>query len=93
MLQSMGDNSEAFQKFVRDHLGMDASICQTHATAIGKNNLTQARHFKYREVHDEFYELVLRINLKECTFVEPGFRMQDQLVEWLVSKEEPDAAE
>jgi hypothetical protein len=59
--QSMGDNSEAFQKFVRDHLGMDANICQTHATAIGKNNGTQARHFKNREVHDQFYELVLRI--------------------------------
>ena len=69
---------------------MDANICQTH-TAIGKNNGTQARHFKNREVHDQFYELVLRI--KECTFVEPGFRMQEQLVEWLVSKQEPDAAE
>jgi len=91
VLQSMGDNSEAFQKFVRDHLGMDANICQTHATAIGKNNGTQARHFKNRDVHDQFYELILRI--KECTFVEPGFRMQEQLVEWLVSKEEPDAAE
>jgi hypothetical protein len=31
--------------------------------------------------------------IKECTFVEPGFRMQEQLVKWLVSKEEPDAAE
>jgi hypothetical protein len=37
--------------------------CQTHATAIGKNNGTQARHFKNREVHDQFYELVLRIYL------------------------------
>ena len=73
VLQAMGDNSEAFQKFVRDHLGMDANICQTHATAIGKNNGTQARHFKNREVHDQFYELVLRI--KECTFEEQGFRM------------------
>jgi hypothetical protein len=71
VLQAMGDNSEAFQKFVRDHLGMDANECQTHATAICKNNGTQARHwhFKNREVHDQFYELVLRI--KECTFVEP----------------------
>ena len=55
--------------------------------------LSSARtmELKNREVHDQFYQLVLRI--KECTLVEPGFRMQEQLVEWLVSKQEPDAAE
>jgi hypothetical protein len=41
------------------------------------------RHiFKNKEVHDQFYEVVLRI--KECSFEEQGFRMQEPLIEWLV---------
>ncbi len=35
---ALGDNWAALQKFARETLGLEANVCQTHATAIAAKN-------------------------------------------------------
>ena len=87
----LGDNSSAWQKFCREDLHLDANVCQTHATAIAKNNGTHRAHFGNMETYQEFYDYVCRI--MRCSFDKPGRRLQALLVEWLRSRGETGAAE
>jgi hypothetical protein len=71
----MGNNSSAWQKFAKDELGIDANVCQTHATPIAANN---GSHNKYldnvNENYDDFYEFVNRI--MRCSFAGVGEHLQ-----------------
>jgi hypothetical protein len=42
---ALGDNSAAWQKFARETLGLEANVCQTHATAIAANNGSHKKFF------------------------------------------------
>jgi len=43
-------------KFAKEELGLDANVCQTHATAIAANNGSHKKYFDY----DCFYGFVMR---------------------------------
>jgi hypothetical protein len=54
-----GDNSSAWQKFAKDELGLEANVCQTHATAIAANNGSHKKYFdNVNENYDCFYKFV-----------------------------------
>jgi hypothetical protein len=42
---ALGDNSAAWQKFARETLGLEANVCQMHATAIAANNGSHKKFF------------------------------------------------
>ena len=88
---ALGDNSSAWQKFCRDDLHLEANVCQTHATAIAKNNGTHRAHFVDMNKYQEFYDYMCRI--MRCPFEKPGRRLQALLVSWLRSVQEAAAAD
>ena len=53
---------------------------------VRRPSISKIALFKDRK----FYDLVLRI--RECTYAEQGYEMQDKLVDWLREKGEGDAA-
>ena len=57
---------------------MEANVCQTHATAISKNNGTHRTYFDSNENYEVFYDFVCRI--MRCSFPEAGVRLQELLV-------------
>ena len=77
---ALGDNSSSFQKFVTvtEELELDANVCQTHATAIAKNNGTHRTYFDSNENYEVFYDFVCRI--QRCSFPDAGLRVQELLV-------------
>jgi hypothetical protein len=83
---ALGDNSTAWQKFTNEELHLPSNVCQTHATAIAKNNGTHRKYFNDMNVYEDFYEYVCRI--MRCPFENAGRRLQQMLIEWLDSKEE-----
>ena len=87
---ALGDNSSAWQKFVREDLGLSSNVCQTRATAIAKNNGTHRAHFVEQDNYDKFYDYVCRI--MRCAVEEPGRRLQERLVNWLRNMLESRAA-
>jgi hypothetical protein len=44
-------------KFAKEELGLDANVCQTHATAIAANNGSHKKYFDY----DCFYGFFMRL--------------------------------
>jgi hypothetical protein len=61
------DNSAAWQKFARENLGLEANVCQTHATAIAANNGSHKKFFDdVNKNYEPFYEFVNRI--MRCSF-------------------------
>ena len=88
---ALGDNSSSFQKFVTEELELDANVCQTHATAIAKNNGSHRTYFDSNENYEDFYNFVCRIT--RCSFPDAGVRLQELLVSWLRSVRETRAAD
>jgi hypothetical protein len=89
---ALGDTSAAWQKFARETLGLEANVCQTHATAIAADNGSHKKFFDYiNENYEPFYELVNSI--MHCSFASVGEGLQELLVEWLRSVREERAAE
>ena len=88
---ALGDNSSAFQKFVTEQLGLNANVCQTHATAIPKNNSSHRGYFDSVDNYEQFYEFVCRI--MKCSFEGAGLRLQQLLVQWMRSVHEERAAD
>jgi hypothetical protein len=87
---AMGDNSSAWQKFAKDEPGLEAKVCQTHATAA--NNGSHKKYFdNVDENYDGFYEFVNRI--MRCSFAAVGEHLQALFVEWLRSVREGRAAD
>ena len=83
---SLGDNSSSFQKFVTQELELDASVCQTHSTAIAKNYGSHRTYFDSKDNYEEFYEFVCSI--MRCSFKGAGQRLQELLVMWMRSVNE-----
>ena len=88
---ALGDNSSAFQKFVTEELRIEANVCQTHATAIAKNNGAHRGYFDSTDNYEEFYDFVCRI--MKCSYEGAGLRLQELLVSWMRSVHENRAAE
>ena len=88
---SLGDNSSSFQKFVTQELELDASVCQTHSTAIAKNYGSHRTYFDSKDNYEEFYEFVCSI--MRCSFKGAGQRLQELLVMWMRSVNEMCAAD
>ena len=59
----------AWQKSVREDLGLSANVCQTYAT-IAENNGTHRAHFVEQDNYDKFYDYVCCI--MRCALKEPG---------------------
>ena len=77
----LSDNSWGFQNFMKNVLGIEAELCQTHATAIAANNGTHRRYFKDEEKYEKFYGMLCDIMRITC---EPaGYYLQSLLVKWL----------
>ena len=58
-------------KFAKEELGLDANVCQTHATAIAANNGSHKKYFdNVNENHDCFYGFVMR--WQRCSFAAVG---------------------
>ena len=70
---------------------MEANVCQTHATAIAKNNGTHRTYFDSNENYKVFCDFVCR--MMRCYFPDAGVRLQELLVLWLRSVEETRAAD
>jgi hypothetical protein len=88
----LGDNSAAWQKYARETLGLEANVCQTHATAIAANNGSHKKFFDdVNKNYKSFYQLVNRIMC--CSFASVGEGLQELLVEWLRSVREERASE
>ena len=79
----LGNNSSCFQKFVKEELVLSANVCQTHATAIAKNNGTHRTYFDSNEHYDVFYDFVCSI--MQCSFPDAGVLLQELLMLWLRS--------
>ena len=73
-------------KFVTEVLELEANVCQTHATAITKNNGTHCTYFDSNENYEVFH-------IMRCSFPDAGMRPQELLVLWLRSIEETRAAD
>ena len=89
--KALGDNHTGWQNFVRKVLGIDPNVCNTHATAIGKQNGSQRTHFHDPNTYEKWYVYVCRI--KDVSFEEPGFHMQVLLCDWLRLQGEDEAAD
>ena len=91
---ALGDNSACFQKFVTEELDLEANVCQTHATAIAKNNGTHSTYFDSNENYEVFYDFLCSI--MRFSFPDAGVRLQELLVLsllWLRSVRETRAAD
>ena len=88
---ALGGNWSSIQKFVSDELELSANVCQTHATAITKNNGTHSTYFDCNEKYEEFYDFVCHI--MRCSFADTGERLQELLVLWLRSVNETRAVD
>ena len=62
----LSDNSWAFQNFMKNVLGIEAELCQTHATAIAANNGTHRKYFKDEEIYEKFYGMLCDIMRITC---------------------------
>ena len=88
---ALGDYSSCFQKFVTEELVLSANVCQTHATAVAKNNGTRRTCFDSNENYEVFDDFVCCI--MRCSFPDAAVRLQELVVLWLRSVEETRAAD
>ena len=72
-------------------LELNVKMCQTHATAIAKNNGFHRTYFDSKNNYEEFYEFVCSI--MRCSFKGAGERLQQLLVMWMRSENEMRASD
>ena len=85
------DSSSCFQKLVTEELELSSNVCQTHATAIARNNGTHRTYFDSNENYEVSYDYVCCI--MRCSFADAGVRLQELLVLWLRGVMETRAAD
>ena len=66
---------------MKNVLGIEAELCQTHATSIAANNGTHHKYFKDDEKYEKFYGMLGDLM---CITCEPArYYLQTLLVKWL----------
>ena len=51
----LSDNTDTYQNFLKNCLGLLAALCQTHVTAIPACNGTHKKYFDNTDIYEEFY--------------------------------------
>ena len=87
----LSDNTDTYQNFLKNCLGLLAALCQTHVTAIPACNGTHKKYFDNTDIYEEFYQILYQ--LMHISIQEAGFHLQNLLVYWLRDKGEGRAAE
>ena len=88
---STSDNTDTFQNFLKNCLGLLATLCQTHVTAIPACNGTHKKFFDNADIYEAFYQILYE--LMQISIKAAGFHLQNLLVYWLRNKGETRAAE
>ena len=74
------DNTDTYQNFLKNCLGLLAALCQTHVTAIPACNGTHKKFFDNAEIYELFYQILY--DLMQISIKAAGFHLQTLLVYW-----------
>ena len=76
----LSDNTDTYQNFLKNCLGLLAALCQTHVTAIPACNGTHKKYFDNTDIYEEFYQILYQ--LMQISITEAGVHPQNLRVYW-----------